>query len=147
MIPKFRAWKKVGTPEMFNDVRAIDFDKGIVKLGYRLSKDTVRIDKEKLNKMILMQSTGIKDKNGVEIFEGDIVNVHEFINVGGIEGYEEGEREIIGVVEYGCIFYSPIPEWYLENSDDYIPFSYIGLHDESFEVLGNIYEHPHLLEE
>ena len=75
------------------------------------------------------------------------MNVHEFINVGGIEGYEEGEREMIGIVKYGCIFNSPIPEWYLENSDDYIPFSYIDLHDESFEVLGNKYQHPHLLEE
>lgn len=93
----------------------------------------------------LLQSTGLKDQNGVEIFEGDIVNVHEFINVGGIEGYEEGEREMIGIVKYGGIFNSPISEWYLEKSDDYISFSYIDLHDESFEVLGNIYENGDLL--
>lgn len=140
---KFRAWDKENR-EML-EVHGISFDvQGIWT--------NEMIDDESdgnfifLSDIELSQSTGLRDKNGVEIFEGDIVNIHEFIDVGGIEGYEEGEREMIGIVRYGGIFNSPIPEWYLENSDDYISFSYMDLHDESFEVLGNIYEHPHLLE-
>lgn len=145
MIPKFRAWDKV--EKEWLEIKLLGFweDNELwyleIESGELLFEDDLGVKWE------LLQSTGLKDKNGVEIFEGDIVNVHEFINVGGIEGYEEGEREMIGIVKYGGIFNSPIPEWYLENSDDYISFSYIDLHDESFEVLGNIYKHPHLLEE
>lgn len=139
---KFRAWDK--EDKRMKEVFNLDFHRYAAIVGFRLSRPKSFLGNDPL---IIMQSAGLKDKNGVEIFEEDIVNVHEFINVGGIEGCEEGEREMIGIVKYGCIFNSPIPEWYLENSDDYTPFSYIDLHDESFEVLGNKYQHPHLLKE
>lgn len=140
MIPKVKAWDKVAGGIFIPE--ALELDKNGKVTGI-FSKGTMF----GIEDFELLQSTGLFDKNGVEIFEVDIVNVHEFINVGGIEGHEEGEREMIGIVKYGCIFNSPIPEWYLENSNDYIPFSYIDLHDESFEVLGNKHQHPHLLEE
>lgn len=134
---KLRAWDEE-TQRMFNIAR-FDF------ADYTVYSHLFACDGYLGENLEIMQTTGLKDKNDVEIFEGDIVNVYEFINVGGIEGYEEGEREMIGIVKYGCIFNSPIPEWYLENSNDYIPFSYIDLHDESFEVIGNIYENGDLL--
>lgn len=95
---------------------------------------------------ILIQSTGLKDVNSIEVFENDIARVHEFINI-GVDVYEEGEKETIGIIKYGCLYDSPIPEWYLQTKDDCISFSYMDLHEESFEVLGNQFEHPHLLKE
>ena len=101
-------------------------------------------------KGILMQFTGLKDKNGKEIHEGDIVST-----------LEDGNLEVIfqdGM--FGCITCRPQSnENGTEYYDEFVPLNdlidvgYWGSTDGfkkpvfTLEVIGNIYENPELLKE
>lgn len=73
------------------------------------------------------QYTGLKDKNGVEIYEGDIVKIQGYI-------YEV-------IFERGCFMLYGIPHNDI-NGEKLIIVRFI----DSMEVIGNIYENPELLE-
>ena len=83
----------------------------------------------------LMQSTGLKDKNGVEIFEGDIVSVrnHPFqkTELSGV-GIEIDGDYLIGWSDHNLTWLAG--DLLLYQLKPYI------------EVIGNIYENPELLE-
>ena len=74
-----------------------------------------------------MQSTGLLDKNGQEIFEGDIVHA-----------YSEDAR-LIGAIEYFDNAYCIKTKNGVYNS--------LWINAEYYEVIGNIYENPELVEE
>lgn len=76
----------------------------------------------------VMQYTGLKDKNGTEVYEGDVLKVYDDFFRNGLDD------------EYGIIKFDK-GRFYLNTFKNYLNESWIN-----FEVIGNIYENPELLE-
>ncbi len=120
MIPKFRAWEP-DTKFMNDQVRVTSnrFGDGEVLVEATDAFGWVEVQPE-----YLMQSTGLKDKNGVEIFEGDVV---EWLGHRGVVEFVLNNQQtmIIGAPGY-------ITD--LDYSTDF-----------NTEVIGNIHENPKIL--
>nr|DAQ16042.1 MAG TPA: YopX protein [Caudoviricetes sp.] len=120
MIPKFRAWLK-NDKEMI-DVDEIHFDNGQLDfIG-----DAITFMRE-ADEIELMQSTGLFDKNGQEIFEGDILGSKDGLLNGIIE-----YREDLGMWTNSLIRYNNFERLCNVASDR--------------KIIGNVYETPELLE-
>ena len=120
---KFRAWDKESkrfTNYALLDDKAMFFEK---HLGtWKPSTD----------RFVLMQYTGLKDKNGVEIYEGDIVKAVSFARCIGFIKYLP-EKSAFVLWDYEKLPYR----------DDFV---YLSQFEDGFEILGNIYENPELME-
>ncbi|MGP5429324.1 YopX family protein [Enterococcus malodoratus] len=126
MIPKFRAWWI--QDEVMTHIDTLEFLQG----GIRVS-DGCWHEKFLGDEVILMQSTGLKDKNGVEIFEGDVVN------------YDDGEFSYIGSVKKDCY------QFYINGIEPVDSYDFIDVSNTfdgttSLTIIGNIYENLELLE-
>ena len=122
---KFRAWDKKGK-EMFRLAMISFLDKGeIILTGRGGSTDN--------KNAILMQYTGLKDKNGKEIYEGDIVKCHESI----IEPQKETIYLIIWDDEHAAFTQ--------KNKENSWGLGYMKIYP--VEIIGNAYENPELLKE
>ncbi len=127
---KFRAWD-TEKKEMYKPIH--EAYKGnlfelVVGFGGDLSANTMDgLQHESIwpNRFILMQYTGLKDKNGKEIYQKDIG-----ITMGGMKGTIEWHNE-----RAMWIFHD-------ENNFNSPLYEYIPL----MEVIGNIYENPELCE-
>lgn len=130
MIPKnYRAWDN--KTKSIRDVLVIDWLNGLVDLeGGIIERDFKEIQ--------LMHSTGLKDKNGVEIFEGDIV----LVNVSNGFDHLVNEKAVVQESE----FHSGLVCKSLISGMEYRIFSHQKMGYE-YEVTGNIYENSELLEE
>lgn len=121
---KFRAWDRDTKYMLYNDIypktkrdwdlceQSLDVMLGVIELDYDL-----------------MQCVGLKDKNGKEIYEGDILGI---LRVGN-------QVDIIGKI----IFDTDLLSFTVEKVNggwDYLT------HFSSLEVIGNIYENPELVE-
>ena len=124
---KIRAWDE-GNKRLFKVAR-FDF------ADYTVYSHLFECEGYLSENLKIMQYTGLVDKNGAEIYEGDILLIQA-------DGYDPIISEVVwGGTEYPA-FDLPEYDGYGMNS-----FSAIYLNDveETLEVIGNIYEHNHLL--
>ena len=127
-IIKFRAWDKHNkrmipwSPQMFSDSSPLTM----------YGDDFPENDDD----FILMQFTGCHDRNGQEIWEGDIVKY--FINTGFWTGRDD-PPDIDEMTEYIEAVY------WMDELTGFNPLC--GTPYEDIEVIGNIYEHPEMLKE
>lgn len=112
---KFRAWGKL-TKEMHS-------------LG-PTEKFTPEGELEPNKNKVYMQYTGLKDKHGVEIYEGDVLN--------------DGEDS--GYVEYMSEFSSYVIDFWKSPANHSRGVELGTWLDSESEIIGNVYENPELLE-
>ena len=86
------------------------------------------------NNVVIMQYTGLKDKNGVEIYEGDILEL--------IDWWDDS-------VSIHPVLYKNSAFMCQRLDDKEFPFFYLQGNDDlkdGYKIIGNIYENPELLE-
>lgn len=126
---KFRAWDKVNKNMLY------DVSTGTVIIWYKEIS-------AKSENCVFMQYTGLKDANGKEIYEGDIVKYvagENYENTGVVIWADEKNSFNLKTYPFMCGFVIHNEE---ENKTDKFEW------DETnyMEVIGNIYENPELLE-
>lgn len=151
---KFRAWDKDDKVMRSWEDLILEKDKGddFYTIGHHTSPAVI----DYFNEHVLMQYTGLKDKNGMEIYEGDVVSryykvgqtVYDPHGLGVVDYLVEKEGLYIGVVNYrpsaGFILNSCR---HYENGGNHLGnLSGIKIYPQFSKVIGNIYENPELLE-
>ena len=169
---KYRVWDKEKKVMIdYYQIVSINFDKdgvcGIdgwipIKNGDEWEQELYQIDKQNI---VLMQWTGLTDKNGKDIYEGDVVKYEETVLLNGElvdgkvpiekphivteikENYEYWDGKI-GTQIWGHILIS-VNDLFGLHQDEWS--SYYGYESaeglQEGEVIGNVFQNPELLEQ
>ena len=124
MIPKYRAWDSV--EKKFVEHFFIT-DNGLICNMEKPTSDSKLLIPIEKSELILMQSTGLVDKNGKEIFEGDIVRFFDSLYT------------VFYDIKEGCYRLKPHDDRWV------VDYMYSFSSEESFEIVGNIYENKECL--
>nr|DAX61769.1 MAG TPA: YopX protein [Caudoviricetes sp.] len=123
---KFRAWhRELGRMMSIKNMWFQDSRIEELELNDAIMNDYITVSPDEIE---LMQSTGLKDKNGKEIFEGDILKSNKYITS---VFYERGAY---------CVKFSRTPNTTVTMN----VISFIEKYKT--KIIGNIYENPELLE-
>lgn len=125
MIPKFRAWAGGSVSRMYQPEEVMVSNDSI----WIFDEDSDTNEWIENNDLELMQSTGFRDKNGKEVFVGDIIKCTRGC-----------PHEVYIEKEYAGTFIGGMPAIYLKGLN--VGYAWTG----SEEIVGNIYENKGLLE-
>lgn len=96
---------------------------------------------------VVQQWTGLKDKNGKEIFEGDIVNVKRFFTRPYIKDGKIDYKTIDGELETGQVIWWELQATFLVEYKGYDEYGDLLCSSVGCEVIGNIFENIDLLKD
>lgn len=147
---KFRIWNPSGK-NMLYDIdnvfeclkQQIMFDRTMPDRGFGFPYD------HRSEGMVWEQFTGLKDRNGKEVYEGDVVRIVFNQNANSYNGSNVNLTEHICIVEYNAA----MAGFCLRNTTDKTPnkhnfkvisFNHYRLRDVK-EIIGNVHENPELL--
>ena len=119
---KFRAWHK--EEKIIGEVLGIDI---LHKEIFFSNEDVDCYEHTDFKNIELMQYTGLKDKNNKEIYEGDIVTLHNS--------------------KYKVIFLNEEARFVLRDDEFEYEIPFTNNNNKRMEIIGNIYENPELLGE
>lgn len=138
MMPRFRVWSKQERRLIpSEDILAIDYENEEIDAQKIYFEDGLPVERDiytyGFENIKLMQSTGLTDKNGKEIFEGDILSI-------------ETDEENVKV----SVFWDDKHALFMFKSKKYNEKEALAelFEDNSypFKIIGNRYENPELLE-
>lgn len=110
-------------------------------------QDTIYIESCGFNPgdgITIEQLTGLKDKNGTEIYEGDILNITGFVTAVGVVVYSAPSFVVRQERKYA--FGDPFYDYDMNEKGKYNDGKVCFEYDKNLEVIGNIHENPELLE-
>lgn len=134
---KFRAWDKKGK-QMINYISSLNFkNQNFISIVSEYDLDVHNGEnlghyERHVSEVEVMQFTGLQDKNGKEIYEGDIVKIPDDYEE---YGFMAGEKREVYYFD-ACFRFKPKTESRGHTLEDDMDLC---------EVIGNIYENPELL--
>lgn len=134
MIPRYRAWNK-STKAMYevDDIMSIDFGKSEISVKTLFFE---RTNYYKFDDIVLMQSTGLTDKNGKEIFEGDVVT----------DGHTSGDIKNHPTLGFYMVDDNGTERWFSDGSTIEDFGEDVETAHRILKIIGNIHANPELLE-